>query len=88
MSPYDHEVRRLAKRVSAGAPLYEECSESEYVTDPDLFCECMKHTGFPEEFAARAEDDLEGEEMFAVTPSICFFSLVCDVHEELEEVSL
>ncbi len=82
--PYEVEVRRLAQCVRTGASLYVACADSNYVNNPRHVADCLRHTGYPEEFGILTDDELDGPEMMATVESACFFSLVCDVREELE----
>ena len=79
---YASEIERLARAVEAGQGLYEAVAASRYVNQPLRFRECMDETMYPDE----ADMYLEalGESELPCPPVMCFFAMVCDLREALD----
>lgn len=79
---YAREIERLAQAVEAGQCLYEAVAASRYVNQPRRFREWMNETMYPDE----ADMYLEalGEQELASPPVMCFFAMVCDLREALD----
>jgi hypothetical protein len=88
---YHSEVDRIATAVAGGANLHQQVIESDCVTNPGRFVDCMRFTNYADEYAnlvyqggtGTAIEDLGPENWEHHAAHVVFFAMCADVRERL-----